>query len=86
MLYLIQMISLQIHLGTCQSDTDEEWENAKWSAHGDDNGIVFFNVGQYVIFPASDIPGKMVAPRILSDQVKYNVLHCTTILHCCTCY
>jgi hypothetical protein len=31
-----------------------------------------------------DIPGKMVAPRLLSDQVKYNVLFRTTILHSCT--
>jgi hypothetical protein len=41
MLYLIEMMSLAIHLGTCQSDTNEEWANPNWSAHGDDNGIVF---------------------------------------------
>ena len=41
MLYLIKMILLQMHLGTCQSDTNEEWANANWSAHDDDNRIVF---------------------------------------------
>ena len=35
------MISLQIHLGMCQSVTNEGWANDNWSAHGDDNGIVF---------------------------------------------
>ncbi len=34
------MILLQIHLGTCQSDTNEEWANVNWSLNGDDNGIV----------------------------------------------
>ena len=48
MLYLIKMISLQMHLGTCQSDYNEESANANeesantnWSAHGDNNGVVF---------------------------------------------
>ena len=36
------IISLQIHLGMCQSVTNhEEWANDNWSVHGDDNGIVF---------------------------------------------
>jgi hypothetical protein len=41
MSYLIKRLPVQIHLGTSQSDTNEEWANSNASLHGDDNGLVF---------------------------------------------
>ncbi len=41
MSYLIKRLPVQIHLGTSQSDTNEQWANSNVSLHGDDNGLVF---------------------------------------------
>jgi hypothetical protein len=41
MSYLIKRLPLQIHRGTSQSYTNEQWANSNLSLHGDDNGLVF---------------------------------------------